>query len=68
MPDPKSPKSAALELVQRLDDSATFDDILYELHVLQKIEQGRQAAEEGRTKGHDEVRDQLDQWLTRPGQ
>lgn len=63
MSEPKSAKTAALELVERLDEDVTFEDILYELHVLQKIEKGRTDAASGRTVEHDEVKNRLDQWL-----
>jgi predicted transcriptional regulator len=63
MPDSKSAKTAALELLERLEEDVTFDDILYELHVLQKIEEGRSDVEAGQTVDHDEVKNRLDQWL-----
>ena len=64
MPDWTSARNTTLELVERLDEDVTFEDIMYELHVLQKIERGRRDAEEGRTVPHDEVEQRLDQWLT----
>lgn len=64
MPEPKSDKEVTLELVEQLDDDVTFEDIMYELHVLQKIDRGRRDAEEGRVTPHDEVQDRLSQWLT----
>jgi len=59
-----SAKEATLELIERLEDDVTFEDIMYELHVLKKIERGQKDAEEGRTVPHDEVKERLDQWLT----
>lgn len=64
MPNPRSAKTAALDLLERLEEDVTFDDILYELHVLRKIERGKNDAEAGRTVDHDDVNDRLDQWLT----
>lgn len=63
MPESKSAKKATLELVERLDEDVTYDDIIYELHALQKIERGLRDAKEGRTVPHDEVKDRLSQWL-----
>lgn len=63
MPEPKSAKKTTLELVERLDEDVTYDDIMYELYALQKIERGLRDAEEGRTVSHDEVKDRLSQWL-----
>jgi hypothetical protein len=64
MSENTSPKAAALELVRRLDDDVTFDDILYELHALKKIRRGQQEAQDGRTVDHEEAKDRLDQWLS----
>jgi predicted transcriptional regulator len=63
MPDAKSAKEVTRALLDRLDDDVTFEDILYELHVLQKIEQGRQDAADGHVTSHEDVRDELNQWL-----
>jgi hypothetical protein len=54
MSNPTSAKKATLELVERMEEDVTFEDIMYELHVLQKIERGRRDAEEGRTTPHGE--------------
>lgn len=64
MPDSVSAKEATLSLVGRLEDDVTFEDIMYELHVLRKIERGRADATEGRTVPHDDAKERLDQWLT----
>ena len=64
MPTSPSAKKATLKLVKRLADDVTFEDIMYELHVLKKIERGQKDAEEGRTLTHDETKERLDQWLT----
>lgn len=58
-----SPKQATLELVQQLDDDVTFEDIIYELYVLEKIQRGMKDAEEGKVVSHEEARQRLDRWL-----
>jgi len=63
MPESKSAKNTTLQLVERLDEDVTYEDIMYELYALQKIERGLRDAEEGRTVPHDEVKDHLSQWL-----
>lgn len=63
MPENKSAKKTTLQLVERLDEDVTYEDIMYELYALQKIERGLRDAEEGRTVPHDEVKDHLSQWL-----
>lgn len=45
-------KDAAREVIDRLPDQATWDDIAYELYVKEKIEQGLADAAAGRTVPH----------------
>ena len=59
-----SPKQAARRLVDRLDDDATFEDIQYELYVVQQIERGLREVEEGKTIPHQEARAHLSRWLS----
>lgn len=58
-----SPKQATLDLVQRLDDDASFEEIQYRIYVLEKIEQGLRDVEAGRTHTQAEVRMHLRRWL-----
>ncbi len=53
---PKSMKAEAEQLVRSLPEEASWDDLMYEIYVRQKIEQGVRAAEEGRVVSHEEVR------------
>jgi predicted transcriptional regulator len=54
-----TPKQAAKELIEHLPDQASWNDIMYELYVKQKIEAGLKAVAEGRTVPHDEVKRRL---------
>lgn len=54
-----SVKEMARELIEHLPDTATFDDLMYEFYVRQKIEAGLKAVNERRTVSHDEARKQL---------
>ncbi|MDA1108124.1 MAG: hypothetical protein O2845_07165 [Proteobacteria bacterium] len=54
-----TPKQAAKELIEHLSDQASWDDIMYELYVKQKIEAGLKAVAEGRTVPHEEVKRRL---------
>jgi predicted transcriptional regulator len=54
-----SPKQATLQLVERLEDDVTFEDIIYELYVLEKIQRGMKDAEEGRVVSHTEAKERL---------
>ena len=59
----ETPKEATLRLVGRLADDATFEDIQYELYVLQKIQTGLRDVEAGRTVSHKEAGVRLARWL-----
>lgn len=54
-----SAKKSAQQLLERLPDDAGWDDIMYEFYVKQKIERGQEAAADGRTVPHGEVRRRL---------
>ena len=49
-------KKQALELIKKLPDKVSWDDIMYEIYVRKKIEAGIKAADEGRVVSHDEVK------------
>lgn len=54
-----SAKDAARKVIEHLSEQATWDDIMYELYVKQKIEAGLQAADEGRVISHEEAKRRL---------
>ena len=58
-----SAKQATLDLVERLEDDVSFEDIIYELYVLEKIQRGMKDAEEGRVVSHEEAQQRLSRWL-----
>lgn len=64
MPIELSPKKAAIKLLEKADDSITYEEIMYELHVLQKIDKGLTDVENGKTKPHNEVKEEFKKWLT----
>jgi predicted transcriptional regulator len=49
-------KEEAAKLVRDLPEQATWDDLMYEIYVRQKIEEGLKAADEGRVLSHEEVK------------
>jgi len=49
-------KKQALEMIKKLPEQATWDDIMYEIYVRKKIAAGIKAADEGRVVPHEEVR------------
>ena len=40
-------KQEAIQAISKLPESATIDDIMYELYVIDKVNKGREAAKRG---------------------
>ena len=53
---PMTLKQEASWLIDRLPDDATWDDLMYEIYVRRKIDEGLKAADEGRVISHEEVK------------
>ncbi len=57
-------KQVVRDLLDKLPDDCTLDDVLYHLYVLQRLSQGLTEAESGQVVPHAEVERQLRQrWL-----
>jgi len=54
-----SAKDAARQIIDHLPDQATWDDIMYELYVMQKIEEGLADIEADQTVPHEELKAEL---------
>ncbi|MEM8993320.1 MAG: hypothetical protein AAGF23_00885 [Acidobacteriota bacterium] len=52
-------KEQARQLVEQLPDDATFDDLVYQVHVRQKIEAGIRAGQEERVQRHEDVKNRF---------
>ena len=52
-------REEAKKLVDSLPDEASWDDLMYEIYVRKKIDEGLTAADEGRLISHDEVKQRL---------
>lgn len=52
-------KDSAQYIINQLPEHASWNDIMYELYVKQKIEAGIKAADEGRTIPHDQVKSRI---------
>lgn len=52
-------KQAAKQIIDDLPEQATWDDLMYELYVKQKIEEGLADIEAGRTIAHGQVKAEL---------
>lgn len=49
-------RDEAIKAISRLPEEVSWDEIMYEIYVKQKIEEGLKAADEGRTVSHEEVK------------
>jgi predicted transcriptional regulator len=49
-------KKQAVEMIKRLPETASWDDIMYEVYVRKKLTQGIAAADEGQVIPHEEVK------------
>jgi len=60
MPAPRaktrSIRARALELVRSLDEQSTWDDVMYQIYVRQKIEAGLEDLRAGKTHSHAAIR------------
>ena len=52
-------KDEAKKLIEKLPDTATWDDIMYELYVKKKIAVGLKAVDEGRVVSDEEAKKRL---------
>ena len=59
MPTIANVKQQAHQLVEKLPDNATWDDLMYEIYVRQAIEAGIRDSDAGRTQDVKEVRVRL---------
>ncbi len=55
MSEPRNIKPDARHLVENLPDSATWDDLAYEVYVRQSIEAGLADGEAGRVVSHEDA-------------
>jgi predicted transcriptional regulator len=49
-------KEEAIQLISKLPEEVTWEDIMYRLYVKKKIEEGIKAVEDGRIVSHEEVK------------
>ncbi|MEW6741313.1 MAG: hypothetical protein AB1486_01025 [Planctomycetota bacterium] len=59
----RTAKDEVRELLENLPDDASLEDIQYHLYVRQKVLNGLEAAEQGRTLTHEEMMRRMSRWL-----
>jgi predicted transcriptional regulator len=60
-----SAKQAVRDVLKRMPEDCSLEDIQYQLYLRQKLEKSRAAAAEGRLVPHEEVKKRLSKWLAR---
>jgi len=55
-------KEEVIELIEKMPDDCTVEDILYELYLKQKVDKGLQDIQEGRVVEHEEVKQRVSRW------
>ena len=63
-----STKQAILDMIQRMPDDCSVEDVMYALYVRKVIARGLADEAAGRLIPNEEVMKQLDEWLQSPGQ
>ena len=56
-------KQDVRNLLEKLPDEATFDDIEYQIYVLHEIREGIAEADRGELIDHEEVKRRMAKWL-----
>ncbi|MEE8163397.1 MAG: hypothetical protein V3T92_05225 [Anaerolineae bacterium] len=55
-------KEEVIQLIEKMPDDCTVEDILYELYLKQKVDKGLQDIKEGRVVKHEEVKQRMSRW------
>ena len=59
----KTIKKEVSDLLNRLPDNCSLEDVQYHLYILQKVGRGLKDAEEGRVHTQEEVEKRMGKWL-----
>jgi len=55
-------KQEVIRAISNLPESASIDDIMYELYVIDKVNKGREAAERGDSISIEELKKEMQSW------
>jgi hypothetical protein len=55
-------KQEVIRAISNLPESASIDDIMYELYVIGKVSKGREAAERGDSISIEELKKEMQSW------
>ena len=60
-----STKELALETIRKLPDTVSWEEIEERIQFLAVVERGRQEVREGKVIPHQEVKENLKEWITK---
>jgi len=60
----ESAKEEAIQLIRRLPDDTTLEEIQYHLYVQQKVRRGMRDVEEGKVYSQEEVEERMKTWVS----
>jgi len=55
-------KQEALRIISKLPETASIDDIMYELYVVDKVKKGRDAVERGESTSIEDLKKEMQSW------
>jgi predicted transcriptional regulator len=55
-------KQKAIKAISKLPESASIDDIMYELYVIDKVKKGKEAAERGESISIEDLKKEMQSW------
>ncbi len=58
-------KEEAVKVLASVPETATFEDIMYEMFVAEKLQKARQQIENGNVFTHEQAKVRLGKWLTK---
>lgn len=55
-------REEAINVISKLPDSASIDDIMYRLYVIDKVRKGREAIQQGDSIPIEELKGEMESW------
>ncbi|MBA4372624.1 MAG: hypothetical protein C0402_07140 [Thermodesulfovibrio sp.] len=55
-------KQEAIRVISKLPETASIDDIMYELYVVDKVKKGREAVERGESVSSEDLKREMQSW------
>ncbi len=55
-------KQEAIRIISKLPETASIEDIMYELYVVDKVKKGREAVERGESTSIEDLKKEIQSW------